>query len=200
MDLIPSRIQIRNLHISKIRFLFPVSFAIEYKVDIAEFYLYMGFGADLLKNMVTRAWKLPKIGIRTPLQSTNYFRFVSQTTGDEATTFLSRMKNLVKIGKESWTHNRSRTDLFTNTDWQTKTDDWVYPMRWRDNKADKQNHTLMRSCTSSLKYFCIAAFAASRHKMYSLRALTAFSRLSKYFTCFCHKTTNRKQRWKYSEI
>jgi len=43
------------LHISKIRFLFPVSFTIEYKVGIAEFYLYMGFTADLLKNVVTRA-------------------------------------------------------------------------------------------------------------------------------------------------
>jgi len=36
-------------------FLFPVSFTIEYKVCIAEFYLYMGFGADLLNNAVTRA-------------------------------------------------------------------------------------------------------------------------------------------------
>ena len=42
------------MHISKIRFLFPVSFTIEYKVGVAEFYLYMGFGADLLKNMVTK--------------------------------------------------------------------------------------------------------------------------------------------------
>jgi len=57
---IPDWNEIRNLHISKIRFLFPVSFAIEYTVGIAEFYLYMGFGADLLKNMITRAWKLPK--------------------------------------------------------------------------------------------------------------------------------------------
>jgi len=48
------------LHISKIRFLFPVSFAIEHKVGIAEFYLYMGFAADLLKNVATRAWKLSK--------------------------------------------------------------------------------------------------------------------------------------------
>ena len=47
--------QIRNLHISKIRFLFPVSFTIEHKVGIAEFYLYVGFGADLLKNVVTTA-------------------------------------------------------------------------------------------------------------------------------------------------
>jgi len=50
--------QNRNLHISKIRFLFPVSFTIEYKVSIAEFYLYMGFGVDLLKNVMTRASKL----------------------------------------------------------------------------------------------------------------------------------------------
>jgi len=40
VDVIPNRIQIRNLHISKIRFLFPVSFTIEYRVGIAEFYLY----------------------------------------------------------------------------------------------------------------------------------------------------------------
>ena len=36
-------------------FLFPVSFTVEYKFGIAEFYLYMGFAADLLKNVVTRA-------------------------------------------------------------------------------------------------------------------------------------------------
>ena len=45
----------QNMHISKIRLLFLVSFTIEYKVGIAEFYLYMGFGADLLTNVVTRA-------------------------------------------------------------------------------------------------------------------------------------------------
>jgi len=55
VDVIQNRIQIRNLHITKIRFLFPVSFTTEYKVGIAEFYLYMGFGADLLKNVVTTA-------------------------------------------------------------------------------------------------------------------------------------------------
>ena len=48
------------MHISKIRFLFPVLFTTEYKVGIAEFYLYMGFGADLLKNVVITARKLPK--------------------------------------------------------------------------------------------------------------------------------------------
>ena len=51
---IPKRNQIRNLHISKILFLFQVSFAIEYKIGIVAFYLYMGFGADLLKNVVTK--------------------------------------------------------------------------------------------------------------------------------------------------
>jgi len=60
LDVILNRNQIRNLHISKIQFLFPVSFTIGYKVGIAEFYLCVGFGADLLKNMATRPWKLPK--------------------------------------------------------------------------------------------------------------------------------------------
>jgi len=63
VDVIPIPIQIGNLHISKTRFLFPVSFTVEYKVGIVEFYLYMGFaadlyvrfGADLLKNAVTTA-------------------------------------------------------------------------------------------------------------------------------------------------
>ena len=41
--------------LSKIQFLFPVSFTIEYKVGIAEFYLYVGFGANLFTNVVTRA-------------------------------------------------------------------------------------------------------------------------------------------------
>jgi len=49
MDVIPNRNQTRNLHVSKIRFLFAVSISIEHKIDIAEFYLYMGFAADLLK-------------------------------------------------------------------------------------------------------------------------------------------------------
>ena len=40
---------------SKISFLFPVSFTIEYKLGIAEFYPYMGFVADLLTHVVTRA-------------------------------------------------------------------------------------------------------------------------------------------------
>jgi len=44
--------------------------------------------------------KIAEIGIRTPLKSTNYFRFVSRTITVEATTFLNRMQNLVKIGKE----------------------------------------------------------------------------------------------------
>ena len=52
--------QNRILHLSKIRFLFPVSFTILYKVGIAEFYLYMASDADLLKDVLTRAWKLPK--------------------------------------------------------------------------------------------------------------------------------------------
>jgi len=53
VDVIRNRNQIHNLHISKTRFLFPVSFTIEYKVGIAEFYLYVRFGAVLLKSVVT---------------------------------------------------------------------------------------------------------------------------------------------------
>ena len=100
VDVIPNRNQIWNLHISKIRFLFPVLFTIEYKVGIAEFYLYMRFGADLLTNVVT-SLKTANIGILTSLKSTNYFLFVPQTTGVETTTFLSRMQNLVKIDKKN---------------------------------------------------------------------------------------------------
>ena len=39
----------------KIRFLFPVSFTIEYTIGIGEFYLYMGSDAELLKGVLTRA-------------------------------------------------------------------------------------------------------------------------------------------------
>jgi len=46
--------QNRILHLSKIRFLFPVSFTVEYKVGISEFYLYIGSDADLLKDVLTR--------------------------------------------------------------------------------------------------------------------------------------------------
>ena len=60
MDVIINCSQIRNLHISKIRFVFPVSFAIEHKVGIAVFYPCVRFGADPLKNVVTRDGKLPK--------------------------------------------------------------------------------------------------------------------------------------------
>jgi len=55
----------------------------------------MGFHADLLK-------KTAEIGIRIPLKSASYFRCVWKTIGVDATTFLSRMQNLVKIGKEWW--------------------------------------------------------------------------------------------------
>ena len=44
-----------GLHLSKIRFLFPVLFTVEYKVGIAEFYQYMGSDAELLKGVLTRA-------------------------------------------------------------------------------------------------------------------------------------------------
>jgi len=59
VDIMPNQNQILNLHISKIRFLFPVSFAIEQSQHCWILSVY-GICADLLKNVVTRAWKLPK--------------------------------------------------------------------------------------------------------------------------------------------
>ena len=61
----------------------------------------MGFGIDLLK-CGDHSLKTAEIRIRTPITLENYFRFVSQTIGVEATTFVNRMQNLVKIGKELW--------------------------------------------------------------------------------------------------
>jgi len=124
------------MHISKIRLLFPVSFTIEYKVGIAEIFLYMAFGADLSKNVVNRAWKLPK--------SESAHLWNRQTTSalshkQQAT----KLPHLWTASKISWKsvkncgRNRSTTDLFTNTqtDWQKgKNDLRVYPMHWIDNK------------------------------------------------------------------
>ena len=90
------------MHISKIRFLFPVSFTIEYKVGIAELYLYTGFGAFVGK-CGHQSPKAAKIGIPTPLKLANYFQFLLQIIGDEATTFLSCTQNFVKLGEELWT-------------------------------------------------------------------------------------------------
>jgi len=61
----------------------------------------MGFGADLLKNVIrSPERKTAEIGICTSLKSENYFHFVSRV---KPTTFLSRMQNWVKISKELWT-------------------------------------------------------------------------------------------------
>ena len=64
----PNRNQMSNLHISKIQFIFLVSFTIQYKVGIVEFYLYMAFGGDLLKNG-HQSLKTAENLIRTPLKS-----------------------------------------------------------------------------------------------------------------------------------
>jgi len=77
VDVLPNRNEIRNLYISNIRFLFPVSFTIEYKVATAEFYLFMGLGS--VEKFGLQSLKTAEIGIRTALKSANYFRFVSQT-------------------------------------------------------------------------------------------------------------------------
>jgi len=51
--------------------------------------------------MMTRAWKLPKFRICTPLKLDIYiFRFFSDTPDMEQTTILSHMQNLVQLGKE----------------------------------------------------------------------------------------------------
>jgi len=90
-------------------------------VGIAEFYLYMGFGADLLKKSGHQSLKTGQIRIRTPLKLANYFQFVSQTIGDEATTFLNGVQNFVKLVKNCG-RNRLRTDLFTNTETDRQTE------------------------------------------------------------------------------
>jgi len=46
-----------------------------------------------------------KIGICTPLKSDVHFRFVSETTGIDPTTFPSHKQNLVKFGEELWTYS-----------------------------------------------------------------------------------------------
>ena len=73
-----NRNRIRNLHISKIRFLFLLSFTIEHKLSIAEFYLHMGFCADVLKmwspesvNCGNRNPHTSKIGKLLPVCLTN---------------------------------------------------------------------------------------------------------------------------------
>jgi len=80
------------LHISKIRFLFPVSFTIEYNVGIAEFYLYVGFGADQLKNMVTQSLKAAEIRFHTPRNWQTTSGLSHKKTGVDATTCFCRRK------------------------------------------------------------------------------------------------------------
>jgi len=102
------------MHISKIPFLFPVSFTIEYKVGIAEFYLYMGYGADLLKNMVTRAWKLRKLA-SAHLQNWETASGLShRQQTSKRPHFWAACKIMWKSVKNCG-HNRSTTDLFTKT-------------------------------------------------------------------------------------
>ena len=94
----------RHLHISKILFLLSVSFTIEYRVGIAELYLYMGLLVLICRKCAHQSLKTAEMGIRTPLKSANCIRFLSQI-GVHAPTFLSRLQNFVKIGKEFWIVN-----------------------------------------------------------------------------------------------
>ena len=102
VDIIPNRNQMRYSHISKSDFYFRFHSSLNSKSALPSFICTW--------NLVLICWqmwspdlKTAVIGIRTSLKSANYFRFISQTIGFEATTFLSRMQNLVKIGKELWT-------------------------------------------------------------------------------------------------
>jgi len=67
----PNRNQMSNLHISEIQLIFLVSFTIEHKVGIVEFYLYMAFGGDLLsskpENCRNRNTHTSKIGKLLPV-------------------------------------------------------------------------------------------------------------------------------------
>ena len=69
----------------------------------------MGFGADLLKNVVTKPANCQN---RSPHTSKIGKQLLISLTNNrvEATTFLSRVQNLVNCGR-----NHSRTDVFTNT-------------------------------------------------------------------------------------
>jgi len=72
--------QNRNLHISKIRFLFPVSFTTEYKVGTAEFVSVRGIWCWSVENYGDgdQSLKAAEIRFRTPQKLANYFRFISQ--------------------------------------------------------------------------------------------------------------------------
>ena len=108
----PNRNQMSNLHISEIQLIFLVSFTIEHKVGIVEFYLYMAFGGDLLsskpENCRNRNTHTSKIGKLLPV-------WLSKIDV-EGTTFLSCMQNLVKIGKELWTQYliETKSEIFTS--------------------------------------------------------------------------------------
>ena len=93
--------QNRNLHLSKIWFLFPVSFTIEHSRHCRILSVH-GICCWSLERCAHQSLKTAEIRIRTPPKSANCFRFVSQI-GVDAMTFLSRLQNLVKIGKELWT-------------------------------------------------------------------------------------------------
>jgi len=102
VDVIPNRIQVRLCASLKSDFYFRFHSPLNTKSALPNFICTW----DLLLicwKCGHQSLKTAKIRIRTSLKSANYFRFVSQTTGVEATTFLNRMQNLVKIGEELWT-------------------------------------------------------------------------------------------------
>ena len=143
--------------------------------------------------MSTTVAKPAKIGFCTFLKSVNYFRFVPETIAFEATTFLSSIQNLVKIGKELRTQSfdnrsvdrhthrdRNQTDYIVcqNCFWQTSTIVFyrtrVYQMQPRNGqnwhsfvgKYVHQNRVTAKIgfCTS-LKSISISYFVDTRDKV-----------------------------------
>ena len=71
------------------------------KSALLSFYFTRNF-APIVEKGVDRSHKsCQNMNLHTS-EIENYFRFVSQTIGVEATILLIRMQNLVKIGKELW--------------------------------------------------------------------------------------------------
>jgi len=95
VDVIPNRNQIRNFHISKIRFLFPVSFSIEYNTLLSFFCV-----CDLVL-ICCKMWSPELENCQNRHQHTSkivkLLRFVSQTIGVEANT-LNCFKDRILYG------------------------------------------------------------------------------------------------------
>jgi len=90
------------------------------KSALLSFFSVCAIWCSSVEKCAHQSLKTAKIGIRTSLKSANYFRFVSQTIGDNATTFLSPVQNFVKIGKELWTQSFDNRSVNKHTDRRKK--------------------------------------------------------------------------------